>query len=68
MQRPILAAAPAELYWQHQRRLNRGQLAERSHVARSAILRRAAGFSTLYKVAAALEIQPEQLRQPPEAS
>jgi transcriptional regulator with XRE-family HTH domain len=69
MPRPTLATAPSLFYWRDRRMLTQDQLAQRSGVARSAIARLEAGgsarFSTLRKLAAALEIEPEVLRQPP---
>ncbi len=68
MPRPTLAAAPSLLYWRDRRMLTQEQLAQHSGVARSAIARLEAGgearFSTIRKIAAALEIEPEVLRAP----
>jgi transcriptional regulator with XRE-family HTH domain len=71
MPRPTLAEAPSLLFWRDRRMLTQDQLAASSGVARSAIARLEAGgsarFSTIRKLAAALEVEPEVLRQQPKA-
>jgi predicted transcriptional regulator len=71
MPRPTLAAAPSLLYWRDRRMLTQEQLGQLSGVARSAIARLEAGgdarFSTIRKLATALEIEPELLRAGPPA-
>lgn len=68
--RSHLVPAPGLLYWRDRRMLTQDDLSAKSGVARSNIARLEAGgvtrFSTLRKLAAALDIEPEALRQPPE--